>query len=175
MRRSLGHVLEEYFSLQSLKWRLESWRTARPFAEVVLSHRLVYRVEQVFLIHKPDGLLLYHIASPSVIAKHPDVISGMLMALSMFAQDAFGGEADTVDSLRVGELSVWIEQGSRALLAAVINGAAPETLRHVFSEALDSIHLEQSDALESFENVELSEVFKPYLESCLQAEYKSGG
>ena len=44
--------------MQGLKWRVESIRTGRPFAEIVLMHSLLYRVEQVFLIHRETGLVL---------------------------------------------------------------------------------------------------------------------
>ncbi|MEZ4607512.1 MAG: hypothetical protein R2865_12140 [Deinococcales bacterium] len=42
---SLNRTLE--YSL-NLRWRLEAWRSGRSFAEVVLAHTLIYRVEQVF-------------------------------------------------------------------------------------------------------------------------------
>ena len=36
-------------------WRLDARRTGKSFAEIVLLNTLVYRVEQVFLIHRPSG------------------------------------------------------------------------------------------------------------------------
>ena len=54
---------------RSLKWRFEAWRTGRPFAEIVLLKTLVYRVDQVFLIHKETGLLLQHVVADEVRAK----------------------------------------------------------------------------------------------------------
>src|ERR1051325_1046716 len=44
---SLNQTLEHSLSIQGMKWRIEAWRTGRPFAEVVLSHTLLYSVEQV--------------------------------------------------------------------------------------------------------------------------------
>jgi hypothetical protein len=58
MLQSLNQTLERSFSWQGLKWRLEAHRTGKPFAEVVLLHSLIYRVEQVFLIHRQSGVLL---------------------------------------------------------------------------------------------------------------------
>ncbi len=52
MVQSLNQSLTHSLSVQGLKWRLEAWRTGKSFAEVVLLHTLLYRVEQVFLIHK---------------------------------------------------------------------------------------------------------------------------
>ncbi|NJN36331.1 MAG: hypothetical protein HC794_03820 [Nitrospiraceae bacterium] len=63
MTQSFNHSLDESLSIRGLRWRVEAWRTGKPFAEVVLLHRLQYRVEQVFLIHRETGLLLHHVAT----------------------------------------------------------------------------------------------------------------
>ncbi|HVT45695.1 MAG TPA: OmpA family protein, partial [Thermoanaerobaculia bacterium] len=47
---SINRALEHSFSPRGLRWRFEAWRTGVPFAQIVLRHALVYRVEQVFLI-----------------------------------------------------------------------------------------------------------------------------
>jgi len=85
-------------------------------------------------------------------------------------QDSFGaGKEDALDALRVGERSVWIEQGPRALLAAAIRGNPPPELRTMLAEALDEIHFRQEAALEAFagDPAPFEEV-RPVLESCLQ-------
>ena len=43
------------------RWRIEAWRTGKSFSEVVPLRTLVFRVEQVFLIHRKTGLLLQHV------------------------------------------------------------------------------------------------------------------
>ena len=55
---SFNQVLESTFSIRGLQWRLEAIRIGRPYAEVALLHSLVYRVEQVFLIHLKTSLVL---------------------------------------------------------------------------------------------------------------------
>jgi OOP family OmpA-OmpF porin len=60
MVQSLNHLLNRSFSLQGLKWRFEAMRTQRSFAEVVMLHTLIYRVEQIFLIHRDTGIVLEH-------------------------------------------------------------------------------------------------------------------
>jgi len=56
--QSLDRALDHSLTWRGLGWRLEAARTGRSFAEVVLAHTLVFRVEQVFLIHRRTGLLL---------------------------------------------------------------------------------------------------------------------
>ena len=63
MVQSLSTAMEHSVSPRGLGWRLEAVRTGKPFAEVVMLHTLLYRVEQVFLIHRTTGLLLQHLTA----------------------------------------------------------------------------------------------------------------
>ncbi|HKP86980.1 MAG TPA: OmpA family protein [Blastocatellia bacterium] len=175
MVQSLNQTLEHSVSIKGLKWRVEAWRTGKPFAEVVLSHTLLFSVEQVFLIHKRTGLLLLHVARPSVAAQDADLVSGMLTAIQDFVRDSFGAKkGEGLESMQVGDLTVWIEQGSQAVIAASIRGNAPAELHSTMQDALDLIHLRQREALESFEgDAAPFESSRPDLEACLQMQLES--
>ena len=172
MVQSLNQTLEYSVSLTGLKWRLEALRTGKSFAEVVLSHTLLYRVEQVLLIHRETGLLLQHVKSGAATVHDADLVSGMLTAIQDFVQDSFRIErGDALESIEVGDLNVWIERGSHAVLAAVIRGNAPLELRGVLQDSLDAIHVEQLDELEAFKgDAAPFEASRPQLENCLQAQ-----
>jgi OOP family OmpA-OmpF porin len=174
MTQSFNHSLDESLSVRGLRWRLEAWRTGRPFAEVVLLHTLRYRVEQVFLIHRETGLLLHHVAAEGAVVQDQQVLSGMLTAIQSYVRDSFGASPDqTLDHFRVGEWTVWIEQGSHAYLAGVVRGTPPETLREDFQAALDDIHAQQPDALTHFDgDAAPFKTTQTYLESCLHAHYE---
>ena len=176
MTEAFNHSLDESLSLRGLQWRVEAWRTGRPFAEVVLLHRLRYRVDQVFLIHRETGLLLHHVAAQGVVVQDQHVVSGMLTAIQSYVRDSFGASQDqTLDQFHVGEWTVWIEQGSQAYLAGVIRGAPPASLREDFHDVLDRIHAEQADALAAFDgDATPFHLVRPHLEDCLQAHYESG-
>ncbi|MEO8349653.1 MAG: OmpA family protein, partial [Acidobacteriota bacterium] len=134
MVESFSETLEHSFSVQGVKWRMEAWRTGKPLAEVILLRTVVYRVEQVFLIHRESGLLLQHVSATAAGVQDADMVSGMLTAIRDFVHDSFGGkEGDSLDTFQVGERSVWIEQGPHATLAAVVRGSAPRELRTVFT------------------------------------------
>ncbi|MBX3305268.1 MAG: OmpA family protein [Nitrospira sp.] len=176
MTEAFNHSFDESLSIRGLQWRLEAWRTGRPFAEVVLLHRLRYRVDQVFLIQRDTGLLLHHVAADGVVVQDQHVLSGMLTAIQEYVRDSFGATRDqTLNQFQVGEWTVWVEQGSRAYLAGVIRGTPPASLREKFRDVLDRIHAEQADALVSFEgDAAPFQMVQPYLEDCLQAHYESG-
>lgn len=177
MVESLNRALEQSLSWRAIKWRVTALRTGKSFGEIVLLNTLLYRVEQVFLIDRASGLLLLHVHTGPVDVQDADMVSGMLTAIRDFVRDSFGGsEQDSLDALRVGELSVWIEQGPRAVVAAVIRGNAPHDLRRILQDALDTIHLEHADALDSFDgDTSPFETSRPTLEACLQAQYRTDG
>lgn len=173
MVQSFNQTLTHSLSARGLKWRWEALTTGRPFSEVVLLHTLLYRVEQVFLIHRETGLLLRHVSARTAVVHDADMVSGMLTAIQDFVQDSFTtGQGDQLETLQVGELTVWVEQGPFAILAGVIRGNAPQELREVFQEILERIHLQYGSALKEFSGD--AAVFagtEPLLEDCFQAGY----
>ncbi len=174
MIQSLNQTLEHSVSPQSFKWRLEARQTGKSFAEVVLLRTLIYRVEQVFLIHKQTGLLLQHILASHVAAQDPDLVSAMLTAIQDFVKDSFKVEkGEALQSLQFGELTILIEEGPQAVLAGIIRGNAPQELRLVFQQANEKIHLSLNRELHTFAgDTEPFVASKPYLEACLEARYK---
>lgn len=175
MIQSFNKALEYSFSIQGLKWRFEALRTRKPFAEIVLINTLLYQVEQIFLIHRDSSLIIQHIVSKDITIQDPDLVSSMLSAIRDFVQDSFDiQKEESLDTLRIGsDRSIWIEQGTFAVLAAVIRGTPPMELRTTLRDTLDNIHLTQGDALENFDGDSDSfEVIRPDLEECLQSRFK---
>jgi OOP family OmpA-OmpF porin len=175
MMDSLNRTLEHSLSWRALQWRITAVRTGKSFAEIVLLHTLVYRVEQIFLIDRRTGLLLQHVRAGTAPVQDADMVSGMLTAIRDFVHDSFRVAAsESLDALQVGELSVWIEQGPRAVIAAVIRGTAPAAYRRTLQRALETIHLEHADALERFDgDASAFDAARPVLEACLQTEYQA--
>ncbi len=172
--QTLNQSLEQSFSWQGLKWRFEALRTGRSFAEVVMLRSLVYRVEQIFLIHRETSLSLLHVSADAAAAQDSDMVAGMLSAIQDFAHDSFKtGEDERLEEFRVGELQVWIAPGAHAYLAAVIRGNPPRELRTCLEEAIESVHILRGSALAKFDGDAAEfESLRPELEPCLRAQYQ---
>jgi outer membrane protein OmpA-like peptidoglycan-associated protein len=173
--RRLNQAFQHSFSWRGVKWRLEAYRSGSTFAEVVLKHTIVFRVEHLFLIHRKTGLLLEHTADSEAATQDPHLVSGMLTAIQDFVRDSFsqakGGAASGIDSLRLGDLLLWCEEGPFAFLAAVIRGNPPETLHAVLRETLAGIHEELRSTLEEFDgDGDTLGDLGPRLEACLQGQ-----
>lgn len=175
MMQSLNQTLEHSLSPQSLRWRLEARRTGKSFAEIILLRTLVYRVEQVFLIHKQTGLLLQHLVAPRVTTQDPDLVSAMLTAIQDFIKDSFTVEkAEGLHSLQFGELTIWVEEGPQAVIAAIIRGKPAQEFRVTLQDAIAKIHLRLSSEINTFNgDTETMAASKPYLEACLVDGVKS--
>jgi OOP family OmpA-OmpF porin len=171
MLQSLSQTLEQSFSWRSLRWRWESLNTGKPYAEIVVLRSLLYRVEQVFLIHRHSGLLLQHAAAPSSDAaetKDPEMVSGMLTAIQDFVRDSVSGAGNDLDTVRMGDVEVALAYGPEAILAGFVRGVAPRTLRRVFQDTLDSIERKKAGALHSFSgDTSQFDGCRPQLEACL--------
>lgn len=167
---SINSAVEQSLSLNGIKWRLEAWRTGIPYAEIVIKHALVYRVEQAFLIHAESGLLLEHASAPDLALPDADLISSMLSAIQDFVKDSFHPEEGaTLRTFSVGDHTVQVEAGPRALLALVIRGQAPTEVLRKEQDTLETIHLEFASQLAEFtgETAPFAPA-RPLLAGCLE-------
>lgn len=164
-----NRVLTLGFSRQALGWRFEAWRTGRSYAEVALLKSLEYRVEQLFLVQRETGLLMQHVQVADNQAHDPDMVSGMLSAIQSFIEDSFavqGGQS--LDTMRLGDLTVLVRQGPVATLAAVVRGPVPSGLRGEMEAALERMHGRSDRALQGFDgDPEGLSQLRPELEALL--------
>lgn len=179
MVQSINQTLEHSVSFESLKWRLEAYRTGKPFGQIVLYHKMIYQVEHVFLIHRQTGLELLHVSRNIGSAQDADLISAMFTAIKTaiqdFVHDSFGGGSeDVLKNFEVGERNVWVEQTTHAIVAAVIKGEPTEEYRRILEDAALNIQRDLYDELETFEGETAPfEASRPYLEDCLRQQLRT--
>ena len=172
--QSLNQTLEHSLSPQSFRWRLEARKTGKTFAEVVLLRTLVYQVEQVLWIHKESGLVLQHMMADTATAQDPDLVSAMLTAIQDFVKDSFVVEDGGLNTLELGDFSLWLDEGPHAVLACVIRGQTPQDLRGTLRIAQEKLHLVFRQALQTFNGDQ--SVFKgsqTYLADCFQSRFEA--
>ena len=134
---------------------------------------LLYRVEQVFLIHRDSGLLLQHVEAPPAQAaaetKDPEMVSGMLTAIQDFVRDSVSGaESENLETIRMGEIEVVLAYGPDAILAGFVRGVAPRKLSRIFQDTLDAIEQKKAEALHQFSgDTSRFDSCRPQLQACL--------
>lgn len=167
--QTLNRAIEQTFSWRGLKWRIEALRSGKSFGEVALLKSMLYRVEQVFLIHNETGLVLLHVLRSDAETQDSDMVASMLSAIRDFTRDSFQlGDEENLNTLEMGELTLWMEQGPNATVVAVIRGNAPLEIRTSFQAALEAVEREQADLMADFDgDPEPFEVSRRHLEPCL--------
>jgi OOP family OmpA-OmpF porin len=166
---NLNQIVEKSASFRAFRWRIEARMTGKSFSEILLTRSLLYRVEQVFLIHRKSGLLLQHVAAEDTVLKDADMISGMLTAIQDFVSDSFAEGGQDLETLDIGRFKLWIQYGPKAMLVGAVSGTAPAELTQVFRNALEKVHQGFYEQLDAFKQDDLS-VFdgtRPLLEACL--------
>jgi OOP family OmpA-OmpF porin len=178
---TLNQIVEKSASVRSIKWRIESLMTGKPFSEILLARSLLYSVEQVFLIHRTNGLLLQHAATPvsggEAVLKDADMISGMLTAIQDFLSDSFSQGGQDLETVDVGRFKLWLTYGTKVMLVAAVTGAAPVELKQIFREALDEIEATLQPQISNFKQDDLSvfEPAQPILARCLLGQSAAPG
>jgi len=172
---AINQAAEHSLSPHGLAWRLEAWRKGLPFPEIVLQKTLRFWVEQVFLIHRESGLLIQHLHRQEVKLGDSEAISSMLTAIQDFIRDSFSeSQTEELDSVEIGNYTVWLERGPYAVLACVIRGSAPYELKNIMRSSLEIIHARYGVLLREFsgDSTPLKDCL-PFLEKTLQSESKT--
>ena len=149
---SMNAILAQSFSLKRWRWRFEARRSGKTFAEVALARSLSYRVEHVYIIHRKTGLLLAEVTNQANLLQDADMVVGMLTAIQDFARDSFTSEKkDDLEVIQLGEFKIWLQHGPVALLAAVVRGQPPASLRNLFLMRVEQIHKDFHAGMAQFE------------------------
>ncbi|ETR69116.1 MAG: OmpA/MotB domain-containing protein [Candidatus Magnetoglobus multicellularis str. Araruama] len=149
---------------------MEAYRSKKSMDEIIHFHTLRYRVEQVFIIHRDSGKVLQHVSEfKDESIEEANMFSETLKAI----QSSAAHENDpSVNTLQLGNHTVWVEQGSQLMLAGVIRGTPSYELRQVFKKTLTNIENDYREEINHFQDD--ATPFKAcddILKSCLKVEY----
>jgi len=167
-------LIAQNFSLNAIKWRIESMRTGIPLAEILIRHTMVYRVEQVLLIHNLSGLLIDSVYASDAIKRDSDAVSGMLSAIESFMHDSFNSEQDEkLNRVRLGNHIIYLAHGPSATLASVVSGVATPEYQTRMRNVVEQLHAKKPDALRKFKGDKKGITgVTPLLDTCLRSHYK---
>ncbi len=152
MMVTINHTIESATSAEGLKLRMQAMRTGVPYAELALRKSLKFKVEHLYLIDRDSSICIADIAGEGVSSLDSDAVSGMLSAIQSFVQDSFSqNEEDRLTDFKVGEYKVWLAHSPNAMLACVIFGNAPESLKHDLYDMLDGVRTDYAQELADFD------------------------
>ncbi|MFT5572479.1 MAG: hypothetical protein ACI9FR_001402 [Cryomorphaceae bacterium] len=148
---TINRTVESATSVRGISMRVQSIRTGVPYAELALRRSLLFKVEHVYLIDRDSGLLIAEEASPNAQSLDSDAVSAMFSAIQSFVQDSFSqNKSARLTDLKVGDHNVWVAHGPKIMLACVIFGDAPESLKTQLYDTLDGIRSNFASEINSY-------------------------
>ncbi len=129
LMRAVDQRLEAALNWRTLRRKVKAWWSGIPESELALREALPGSVEQVFLVHRESGLLLWHRARQPTMETDPDLVGAMLTAIQDFAAEVLDrGDKEGVHELATGDQSILVEFGPYSYVAAVVQGMPPPGL-----------------------------------------------
>ncbi|TET90780.1 MAG: hypothetical protein E3J35_04980 [Methanomassiliicoccales archaeon] len=108
--------------------------------------------KEIYLIHYPSGITLDSLAPKSEFSLDPDIVGGMVTAVTNFVHDSFHAQdRDTMRSLVVGDVKLMIEHSKNTFIVIVFTGFESSELRTDCQEVLSEIEVEYGKTLETWD------------------------
>lgn len=154
LMEKLNRKLDEGISVERWKAKLQAKATGQSEAEILLNRNPPFEIDEIFIIHRPTGLLIERVDAQGDAEDtiDSDLVSGMLTAIMAFVQDAFddaeGGELRT---LAFGESQLFLQTSPNVILAARTNGTAPANFETTLQEMFFGILERWSDFIAEFD------------------------
>lgn len=141
--RSMSHSI--------LGWHFEKHRDFRNFVDRFLVRPTSYKVKHILLIDRESGIQIESVSSKGGDMLNGDAISAMFSAIQSFVQDAFSRDKSSkLTYFRVGDHTIQVSHGPKLMLACVMVGQVPKTLKNELDHTLQKI---QFESLETFSDL----------------------
>jgi hypothetical protein len=152
LARKVDAQVRRSFNPRAWCWRIRARLGGASQAETSLRALLPFEVNEVFLVHRETGLLLWHSSHHPAAAQDSDLVSSMLTAIRDFAQDAFGrGKEGELEEIEYGDQRILIEGTRHAYLAVVVDGVEPPGFRATIRKHISQIEHHFGDELHHYE------------------------
>lgn len=138
----LQRRIDAVTSARQWRWRARAWMTGRPVSEIALAEAGGFRINRLLLIERGSGRLLasWHTAPESDQA--PELLGGMIAAITDFSVHALSG-AGELRTLDFGGREVVLRASPRTIVAAECAGVLmPESnakIDEAFLKLVDGI------------------------------------
>lgn len=149
---NLNEKLDQSFSLERWRARLQARATGRSEAEILLQRNPPFEIEDLLLVHRPTGLLIARARDEAVrdeddsdegsAGVDSDLLGGMLSAIMRFSKDAMGeAHGEELQQLGFGDSELFLRSSPAVILAVRARGTRPTgfeaTLESLFQGFLE--------------------------------------
>ncbi|RLT39361.1 MAG: hypothetical protein DWI57_10430 [Chloroflexi bacterium] len=129
LARSIDERLQAATDFQKIGQRLRARFTGISVGELALRSGLPFVVQEIYLIHRESGLLLWHTSRSAQNAADADLVGAMLTAIREFADQVLGEGEDQLHKLQMGKRELLLEFGRYSYVGVVIDGVVTSDFR----------------------------------------------
>lgn len=163
---SLQKRIDMLLSTQMWRLRLRAWLTGRPLSEILLEAAQRPRLLRLLALERDSGRLLAHWRDADTGQDPPDddsreLVSGLIAAISQFAEQAFAREQGELRQLDMGASRLLLRASPRTLIAAEFSGAPDAADEKRVDRALDALIESGPDRLDGDALARMAQGFAP--------------
>ena len=114
--------LAELTSAGQWRVRMQSWTSGRPMAEILLAQAHGAAISRVMLLASDSGKMLAYWRANAIGEENPELVSGMIAAVSGFASDVLAQEHGELRTLDTGASTIYLRSSAQLILAAEATG-----------------------------------------------------
>lgn len=139
----LQQRIDALTSTAQWRWRMRAWMTGRPVSEIAMAEAGVFRLNRLMLIERGSGRLMAAWHADADDHRSPELISGMISAITDFSVQALAG-AGELRTLDFGGREIVVRASPRTIVAAECAGV----LGPGNNAAIDEAFLKLVDAID---------------------------
>ncbi|MGL4395342.1 MAG: hypothetical protein ACRCS9_02270, partial [Hyphomicrobium sp.] len=132
--KDLSEQMNRRLEQNAFMLRLQSLATGKSVAELALAGVNDFDIEDLYLIRRGSGELIAHWPDRGD-AGRDHLMSGVLAAVTEFANEALAADASSLRQIDLGDSAVYLRGSPLYLLAAKCTGAAPEGIEQLLDDA----------------------------------------
>ncbi len=145
LARSIDEKLQAATDFQRIGQRIKAFFSGVPDSQLALRSALPCTVQEVYLIHRESGLLLWHATRSEENSADSELIGSMLTAIRDFAEQVLGGGKDRLHQLQFGDRELILEFARYSYVGIVLDGVMPTGFR---SDLHKSIYAFEKESIE---------------------------
>lgn len=142
--------LESSFSMKMWGYRIRSWKSGIPLAEIILRDSLPFFIDEIFLLEKKSSILLAHASRTGGESVDSDLVGGMLAAINDFIKTSFTSDGGALNEIHFGESKIMLTESLYFHAAVVVKGTPDLQFLDRIESVLANIHILYRRQLKNF-------------------------
>jgi outer membrane protein OmpA-like peptidoglycan-associated protein len=169
---SLNERIDSLLSTQSWRLRFKAMATGRSVSEVALAEAQRAELQRILFLERHSGKLVAAWSREAGEDK-PEIVSGLIAAITDFASDVLGAEGGELRTLDLGGSSVALRSSARMIVAAQYRGKAKPEQEHAL-DALFTALLAAHEREEPIDQPMLSDAARDFSAAGAEPQKKGG-